>query len=430
MTLSSISGGRALAFWGLVVSFPGNTMKLSSAPFTSETGGHFSPKVLSWGGLNYQISDRSGRLNAVETRVTVADVDRTIARIVSGASSGSVRGSAAVMYLMTPSVASSSWTTVFSGKVAKVSFPRPLEAEITIRTDDDQLQRISPRGGWALTRVQWPNAKPEVYDKYAPIIYGYHDMGNLGVDQGGMVPTLYVDTVAWRYLVCAGKAKTITRVYVNGVSTVSGWSTSYITRSGRIYTTILFTADQADAEITVDLQGYEDVGDGSGTIITNPATQFAHRLTNFCLGDWMTGSWLSTNALIDSTYLSAAESYFTSLGAAGSHYDDDKRTGLDILSKFCNTWRMRSWWTLSGTVAIGYENVFALPYTGTRWRYYRDEVRPLALYEDDFRMTSRILCRSALNSVGGTYMQTLEVVDASVSSDTQDALDLELSEAK
>lgn len=427
--LSEIAGGRGQAMWGLSISFPGSTQRLSNHPFTSATGGHFDGKVKSWGGLNYRISDRGGRLPAVETRVLVWDTDRVINRLVSGVNANSIRGSAATIYLATPTVASSSWLTVFSGKVTKVSFPEPFVAEISLRVADDQLQRMSPRGGWALSRVAWPNAAPEAYDMVAPVLYGVHD--STGMQQGpGLVPTIYVDTVQYRYLVCAGRAKSIDYVYVDGVQTGSGWAVDYVTVHGRIYTLIDFTTDQGTAEITCDANGYEAVGDGSGAVITNPATQWAHRLTNFVLGDYTSGSWLSTNALIDSTSLSAAEAYMTLLGAKGSDYDDQKRTGLDIIARFCNSFRMRAWWTLGGKIAIGYENIFSAPYGGTRWRWTRDEVAPFSLVEEDFTVSSRIVVRQARSASQGSYLSTLEVMDASFDSDTQEFLDLELSEAK
>lgn len=429
MTLSTISGGRATAFGALTVSFPGSTLKMSTVPFTSATGGHYTARVLSWGGINYSISDRSGRLNSVEVRVLVSDTDRSIARIYAGTSSESVRGSVATIKLASPLVASSSWTTLFSGVVVKVSFPRPFEAEIVMRTADDQFQRVSPRGGWVMSRVSWPNAKAEVFDKVAPCLYGVHDASTMQTGPG-LVPALYVDTIEFRYLVCAGKAKSIDRVYVDGIQTGSGWATEYVTRGGRIYTCINFTTDQTDAEITCDANGYESVGDGSGSTITNPATQWAHRLTNFVLGDYMTGSWLSTNSLIDSTYLTSAESYMTSLGAKGSDYDDQRRTGHDITARYCTSFRMRAWWTLSGTVATEYENIFSAPYGGTRWRWYRDEMGPFSLAEDDHQVSSRIVGRHIRSASQGSYLSTLEVMDASVSNDTQEALDLELSEAK
>lgn len=428
-TLDALAGNRGTPLIGLSVAWPNsNTIRYSSAPFTSATGGHYNGRVLSWGSLDYQISDRSGRLPSVETRVQIDDTSREIARIVSGVYADSVRGSAATIYLGASTVGSSSWDTLFAGKVVKVGFPSPFVAELTLRVADDQLQRQSPRGGWALTRTQWPNAKAEVFDKVAPVLYGIHDASNVQTGPG-LIPTLYVDTVGFRYLVCAGKAKSIDRVYVDGVQTGSGWSTSYVTVSGRIYTLVDFTTDQGDSEITVDAHGYESVGDGSGSTITNPATQWAHRLTNFVLGDYMTGSWLSTNALIDSTTLSAAESYFTSLGAKSSFYDADLRTGHDITAQFCNSWRMRAWWTMAGKVATGYENPFASVYAGTRWRWYRDELGPLSLEENDWQVTSRIVVRQAYSSSQGSYLATLEVTDPSISAETQESLDLEWSDA-
>lgn len=437
MTLSAIDGGRAVVFPVMTVSLPGSTVRVSSAALSSATGGHFSPKVLSWGSLDYTISDRAGRLNAVETRITVADTDRSIARVVSGASADSVRGSTATIQLATPSVASSSWLTLFSGVVARISFPRPFEAEITIRTNDDQLKRPSPRGGWALTRVQWPNAKAEIFDKVAPLVYGYHDSANFQTTPG-LVPTLPIDTTQFRYLVCAGKAKTLTRVFKDGVQITSGGSTDYggafeyVTRSGRIYTCLKFTTDQADAVFTIDCLGYESVGDGSGSVITNPATIWAHRLTNFCLGDYMTGAWLSTNALIDSTSLTDAIAYLNSLGA-GAHasiYSDEPVTGSDITAEYCDSFRLRAFWTKSGTLAANYENIFAAPYSGTRLRHYREETGPLAIVEDDFNMVSRILIRSAFSASQDKFLNTLEVVDASAANDNQETLDLKWSESK
>lgn len=429
MSLAEIAGGRGTAVCGVSISFPGSTQRFATAPYSSASGGQYAGKILGWSRIGYALSDRSGRLPSVETSIRVSDTDRTIARIVSGVNADTVRGSAATAYIMAPGTASSSWKTIFSGSVVKVSFPEPFVAEITLRVNDDAVQRLSPRGGWVLTRVAWPNAKAEVFDKVAPILYGQHDAS--GMQTGpGLIPTLYVDTIEFRYLVCAGKAKSIDRVYVDDVQTGSGWSTEYVTRSGRIYTCINFTTDQGTAEITADVQGYEDVGDGSGTLITNPATQWAHRMSNFVLGDYMTGSWLSTNSLIDSTALSAAEDYLDLLSARGSYYSALRQTGHDIIAKFCHSWRMRSWWTLTGTIAIGYENIFAQPYTGTRFQWTKQELGRFNLAEDDWNVTSRITVRQALSSSQGSYLATFEVQDASVSSDTQDALDLQWSEAK
>lgn len=430
-TLSDLEGGRGLAVWLLKVQFPGgNTLLLSSAPYTSATLGNFVAKVLDWGGLDYKVSDREGRLDTVMTRVVVADTDRTIKKLYEGVYADQLRGSVATQYLVTPTNATP--LTVFEGIIVRISFPKDGQAELTMKTNDDQLKRDTPRGGWKLTRKNWPNADPTVYDSFARLAYGYHDASGIRA-LVGMLPTLYVDKLQYRYLVCAGKAKTLLRVYKDGViqsAALYGSAFEYVTVDGRIYSCIKFSADQGTAVITCDAEGYEAVGDGSGAVITNPATEWAHRLTNFVLGDYKTGAWLSTNALIDSPTLAAAEAHLTLKGAKGSDYGEDEISGLEIIAKFCASWRYRSFWTLSGKIGIGYENFCALPYTGRRWRWWRDEVGEFAYVEDDVQRITRLVVKTTYSAADAKFLTSFEVVDASPAAPVQGQIDLEMSESK
>lgn len=432
--IDAISGGRGRVIPGLSVAFPGGTMRFASASMSSISTSHYTGKVLNWGQINYQRSERGGQLSAVETRVQVDDADRSIARVYAGASSGSVRGSAATIYLMSPDVASSSWMTIFTGVVTKVSFPSPFVAEITLRTNDDQLQRKSPRGGWALTRQNWPNADPENYGKMAPIIYGVHDSSKFQTTPG-LIPTLLIDKITFRYLVCAGKAKSITRVFVDGVATPTGWTTEYVTRNGRIYTCLNFTTDQGEADVTCDLVGYEHIGDGSGNVIASPnygpATQWAHWISNFVLGDYMTGAWAAHNSIIDSTALSALETRLMGIGADGAHYVADPLTGIEITARFCNTFKLRAWWTYAGKIAIAKDDPHVSDvYGGERWRWYRDEAGPFAFRDNDFERKTRTVARAAYSASQGSYLQTLEVVaDAGATTELQDFQDMPWSAA-
>jgi hypothetical protein len=420
----------------MVVSLPGTTYRAAATAYTSAAGGHFYERVLNWGGLNYAISDRSGTLPAVTMTVRVADTDRTLARIYEGSRRDEIRGSAVSIYLMTPTVAYST-EVVFVGIVAKISFPAPFQAEFTLKTNDDQLQRLSPGGGWIPNRVTWPRAKAEVFDKTSPILFGIHDASYTQTGPG-LVKCLLVDTTTHVYLVCAGRSKgtagiPITRVYVDNVQTsASNYTASYTTIGGRSYTIITFTSSipTESQTVTCDAEGYESVGDGTGSTVTNPATQWAMRLSNFVLADYMTGSWLSTHALIDATKLTSAEAYFTLLGAHGSTDEDAKRTGREITAAYCKSFGMRSFWTRSGKVAMSYENIFALPYTGYRLQWYKHELGAFSLLEDDFQVTNRIVIRFNRSSSQDTYLATLEAVDASVTTDIQDAIDLEMSEAR
>ncbi len=434
--LDAIAGGRGTVAAGLVVALPGSTYRASREPYTSATGGHFYDRVLNWGRITYSISSRGGEIPSVQFTVRLTDTDRTLARIYEGSRRDEIRGSAASVYLMTPTVAYNS-EAVFVGVVTKLSFPAPFQAEFTLRTNDDQIQRLSPGGGWIPNRVTWPRAKAEVFDKVSPILAGTHDASYTQTGPG-LVTCLLVDTVSHVYLVCAGRAKgtagvPITRVYVDATQvSASNYTASYTTIGGRYYTIITFTssAPTESQTVTCDAEGYESVGDGTGTLITNPATQWAHRLSNFVLGDYMSGAWLSTHALIDSTYLSAAEAYFTLLGARASTNEDERRTGKDITAAYCKSFLMRSFWTRGGKIALRYEDIFALPYTGYRLRWYRDELGEFSLVEDDYQVTSRIVLRFSRSASQDSYLSTLELVDASASSDTQDSLDLEMSEAR
>lgn len=434
--LDAIAGGHGTVVAGLVASLPGTTFRAARTPYTSAAGGHFYDRVLRWGTLTYSISDRAGNIPGVVLTVRLSDHDRTLARIYEGARRDEIRGSAVSVYLMTPSVAYDT-EAVFVGVVSKLSFPSPFQAEFTLRTNDDQIQRLSPGGGWVPNRVTWPRAKTEVFDRVSPILAGTHDASYTQTGPG-LVKCYLVDTVSHIYLVCAGKAKgtagvPITRVYVDDVQVSAGnYTASYTTIGGRSYTIITFSSSipTESQEVTCDAEGYESVGDGSGTLITNPATQWAHRLSNFVLGDYMTGAWLSTNALIDSTYLSESEDYFTLLGARGSTDEDEQRTGKDITAAYCKSFGMRSFWTRGGKVAMRYENIFAAPYQGMRLRWYRDELGEFSLVEDDYQVTSRLTVRQARSASQATYLGTLELVDASVTSDIRDSLDLEMSEAR
>lgn len=423
-SLSEVAGGRGMGLFGLVVSFPGSyTLRDALAPYTSATGGHFRGLVKSWSPFRYAVSERGGRLPSVEATVRINDHGRTLLALKDGVYADTLRGSAASVYWMAPGTASSSWDPLFVGIVTRISFPEPFVAELSLRVDDRRLKRTQS-DAWKLTRQSFPNAKADIFGKWAPCLYGSWDASNVQVGPG-LVPTLYCDTVRFRYLVCAGKAKSIIRAYADGVE-VAGWTTQYITVNGRMYTVIEFSADQGDAVITCDAEGYATTYSGA-TLMTNPASQFAHRMTHFVLGDWDGGSaYSSTSSLIDSTTLASTVDYLDDLGVTGRDYDADGSSGDDVIAKFMTSFRLECGWTYSGTIAIGWEDLAADIYTGQRYRWYRDEMGPFSIADEDFATVSRITVQSNRSVSQNAYLDSLTVVDASVSSDTPGTLDLAL----
>lgn len=436
--LDEIVDSNGLPVFGLSVSWPGSTLQYATSSYTSATAGHHYGKVTSWGTLDYKVSDRGGQPPAVVFRATIDDTDRTIARIYSGTRANDVRGSAATFYLMTPNVGSTE--VLFTGVVSKVSFPEPFVAEITMRVQDDQLQRKTPRG-WAQTPQVWPNADPAVYEQTAGLIWGTYDASRVRTGPG-MIPAPLVDKIIFRYGGWAGTPKTLTRVYKDGVEQASNlygstapWTDGAferVTIHGREYTCVRFAADQGDAEITIDCVGYEADGDGSGAVITNPVTQWETWLSNFVLATYTNGSWNAAHSLLDvpntiRRYIGANDTGALSLGAQGAIYSDRFLTGLEITSKLCTSWRLYSFWTPAGKLSLGMDDPFAVPYTGTRYIWSRDDLGPFSYREDDYPITSRILVRMCKSPSDDSFFASFEVVNFGASSETQETIDVEWS---
>ena len=76
-----------------------------------------------------------------------------------------------------------------------------------------------------------------------------------------------------------------------------------------------------------------------------------------------------------------------------------------------------------------YENIFSAPYGGYRLRWYRDELGVFSMVEDDYQVLNRLALKSTRSASQDSYLAAIEFVDASVTSEIQDALDLEMSEA-
>ena len=137
----------------------------------------------------------------------------------------------------------------------------------------------------------------------------------------GTVPTTYVGMLKDlngvernAFLVCGHAVKAITAVYQNGRAIASGaygtafwvpgqtgftaaYGTTYRDIGGRRYTLIYVSGSSADLAISgeqpisVIVKGIENVGDGTGTVITAIHDQYAHWLEHWVLRNYQTGNW-------------------------------------------------------------------------------------------------------------------------------------------
>jgi hypothetical protein len=110
----------------------------------------------------------------------------------------------------------------------------------------------------------------------------------------------------------------------------AGFTTSYRDINGRRYSLIYLkgtpgevlagtiAAAEGSPGITLNVQGIETVGDGSGTLITDIHDQYLHAMQNWVLADYQSGAWLGDPTFADETTLAMidAASYASAKTAA------------------------------------------------------------------------------------------------------------------
>jgi hypothetical protein len=249
-------------------------------------------------------------------------------------------------------VASSDWFTVFEGILTHWPSPGPRQYQLGLTCNDLLLRGKFPRR--TVMRSDWPNAHTDAIGKAVPIIYG--ELSSVLQDDNGMCPLLYVNTSGFVYLVCAGAAKEVTAVYAAGEKVNSGWTYSYPTIGGRIYTVVTFDSDQGDNEITADVKGLETAGDGSGTLIENPIEIIAHLISNFLYGDYKSGAPLATNSVIDSGLLATATAFASNKGYSDAVRIGDRAVAKTVISDLALSSQAHVFWTNAGKIGIGYDS--------------------------------------------------------------------------
>lgn len=144
----------------------------------------------------------------------------------------------------------------------------------------------------------------------------------------GLVPLMWVGSevdsggATWsRFLVAGHAVKEIEDLFVDGVRVDSGnygvtfacpgkagyatyfpntGNPQYRDLNGRRYTLVYIRGPQADEitagnkALTANVQGIEDVGDGTGTLISDGFDQYLHAFRNWFLQDYQGGAWFSS----------------------------------------------------------------------------------------------------------------------------------------
>jgi hypothetical protein len=408
-------GGKPIRIVDLTL--PTGTMRYAEAPLIAS--GVYSDRVLGWGPLRRGVNLRVSSLDPFETEFTLADTDQQLAKVIEGSSGHQVRNSAATIKLAAEGIASADWMTLFSGRIESYQQPGPLSWTITLRPTDLPLNREScPKA--IITRSDWPNCLADMVGQRAPIVYGKHNSAS-GTNAGA-VPLLTVDTLAFRYLVCVGRAKAVDVVYADGVP-VTGWTASYPQVNGRQYTVVTFATSQADAAISADVQGYDATGDGSGSLLEDPATVLKHLLVNFIYGDWKSGAWLAdATAPVDTT--SFATTYFSDRGYKVSKRIARVRKGVDLVNEFLSSLEARACWTWGGKIMLRVEDPAVTSIYATGLLLKMPDLVGWNFTYGTGTLIDRVDADWAFDETADTYMQALQARDVSLTEEAPDSVSL------
>jgi hypothetical protein len=423
---------------------PNGTVKLAKSPVASESSGAYKTRVTKWGVLPFGRSDYRNALQSLQTTLVVSDTDRALATAIRALRPEQVQAATATISLFSPNVSDGA-NPMFTGYVSGVRYLlESMEYELTLRCPDKPLRGRVPR--LRITRADWPRAHDSVLGQVVcQGLYGFFKSAGLGV--GGALPTQYVDTESFRYLVCHGYALSgdnamATRVYVDGVEVTSGWSVEYLTRNGRTYTCIKFTGDQGDGVVTLDGNGYQVIGDPGfpgpeGDVIERPTHAIAHWLVNFVWGDYQSGMWADpASEPIDTASLADTDTLFQGWGQKVSKRIATDQYAEDILNEWALSEEVFLYWTRTGRLGFivedtGREGTNADdPYPTVHW--LRDDQHDLgdwSVSEDDKSVIDGIQVSWCVLPTQNRAMQSLLVENHLLDRAAKDTLTLPWSPA-
>jgi hypothetical protein len=396
----------------------------------------YYPRVTQWGQRRRAVSDRGGSVAPCTMSFTFGDDDRWWSNLVG--KGYRLGGSAARIYAwVNPPSGAPQRYLWFSGLLSSWSFPSPGLVTLSLRTNDAALKTTFPK--MALGPIDFTFIdKPEV-GKFPSLIYGRHDdagSATQGQNQGA-IPCLFVDTQttnSYKFLASIGWTNVL-RVYVGGVRQTTGFSISRTTINGRYYTLIVFTAKPSGA-VTADIEGYESVGDGTGTLVVEATDVIAHFLSNFIFAEYQSGLWAPTNStLIDTTWLADTKDKLKYLAASNAYgsckFISTQQTGEAALTSWLTSQGLMAYWSPQGKIVIRpdlslVKNGLGKSWFDTNWiDFKRDMLKTVPLDAPSQSLAGRITVAYSNIANGSQKYFTMEVNDALAATSATDSISLD-----
>lgn len=397
------------------VYWPTGTRYYASEPFL-----YFEQRIAEAGldSVTTAVSERQSDLSSQPFRLSLEDKDGAITRLLEGRLDPSRARVTARLALAT--LAEASWFTFFDGVLEDWSTQSGV-AVLSCRTDDLALEGVVPKA--PLLPGSVPGLISASRGIYAPIIYGIHDDQSL--EGKGAIRCIPIDattssTAGKVWLVGLGALKAVPRVYKNG--TLKTLTTHYTVGTklwgGATYTVVtMVEASVVGDEITCDVEGLTDAGDGSGALITGAASQVKHFLVNFGYGDWRTGAWLpDAGAPIDVASVATADAFTGKFGGEGSLYvggSTEQQRVLDVFNGWLRSWPLiRARWSADGKLGLRVLDHGSGGYLSVPWvQPERDELEPMRYETVAGQLVSRVSLSYLPGQRAGKLWQTLDLQD-------------------
>ncbi|OGR95742.1 MAG: hypothetical protein A2V88_16005 [Elusimicrobia bacterium RBG_16_66_12] len=331
-----------------------------------------------------------------------------------------------------PAVSTIHQATLATGLLSRKKRGRVGQWDLTYSPDSRALKSKVTKQ--MILKGEHPLAVGNPWGIHMPQVYGVHDSAGLG--GAGMLPAINIShsaTLGYYWLVSQGYLVGVPQVFVDGIDQSGDFDTVRAVRAGKMLTYISFVgegaAPGAAAVITVDAEGLETEGDGTGAGIANPVAQLRHWLTAFGIGDYKQGSWPAMNVLIDGDSWAAAETWAGKYGLEGAMYVGGVREqieAIDVVNRWLETWpQIRLYWTHLGKLAMGLVQPVLRDSNVSAEHFIRlEEPEAFDLQPDDD--TALIITRvnqTYLYDVGAVkYWQSLDLQDVSRDEEIADSI--------
>jgi hypothetical protein len=299
-------------------------------------------RVAQWYPIRRALSDRSGQYEGVSFGCLINDKDRALRAQLADAATKYFVNNIFVVRSITDEDRRAELTprTVARGVIRNYAAKPGLQFEVTAQDTLSVQFALSNEPTQMPRRMvgvgigdfvnnpdgDFPNANPSLERLGIPIIYGeVSDAAGVGENRG-VVPVLSVGQRTWgvtdyhEFLFCGHAITEVVGWHIDGVQQststatgAAGWlvpgysnwnsaigSTMYVDYDQGRYCSIFIPVGDTDgdaiadgtATLTLNVKGIEDVGDGTGDLITDIFDQYYHWLVNWATQTYVTGDWL------------------------------------------------------------------------------------------------------------------------------------------